>query len=92
MGGFCLILSKKYGVCIKDFRASGLGQVRRLTATTAAITLACLFVEMLYYVLGRLYSSCVLSTKIGMHRKELINKTLVIDEPLQKPREKDALY
>ena len=33
----------------KDFRASGLGQVRYLTAATAAITLAHLFVEMLCY-------------------------------------------
>ena len=36
----------------KDFWASGLGQVRHLTAATAAITLARLFVEMLCYVLG----------------------------------------
>ena len=43
----------------KDFGASGLGQVRRLTAATAAITLAHLFVEMLCHVLGRLHSSCV---------------------------------
>ena len=64
----------------KDFRASGLGQVRRLTAATAAITLACLFVEMLFYVLGRLHSSCVLSTRIGLHRIEVINKTLVNDD------------
>ena len=49
----------------KDFRAA---LVRRLTAATAAIILACLFVEMLCYVLGRLHSSCVLSTKIGLHR------------------------
>jgi hypothetical protein len=51
----------------KDFGASGLGQVRRLTAATAAIILAGLFVEMLCYVLGRLHSSCVLSTRIGLH-------------------------
>ena len=76
-GGFCLILSKKYGVCSKDFRVSGLGQVRRLTAATAAVTLAHLIVEMLCYVLGRLHSSCVLSTRIGLHRIEVINKTLV---------------
>ena len=61
----------------KDFQASGLRQVRRLTAGTAAITLACLFIEMLCYVLGRLLSSCVLSTRIGLHRIEVINKTLV---------------
>ena len=42
--------------------------VRRMTAATAAITLAFLFVEMLCYVLGRLHSSCVLSTKIVLHR------------------------
>ena len=64
----------------KDFRASGLGQVRRLTAATAAITLACLFVEMLCYVLGRLHSSCVLSTRIGLHSIEVINETLVNDD------------
>ena len=46
----------------KDFRAT---LVRRVTA---AITLAFLFVEMLCYVLGRLHSSFVLSTKIGLHR------------------------
>ena len=37
----------------KYFQALLLGQVRHLTAATAAITLACLFVEMLCYVLGR---------------------------------------
>ena len=42
--------------------------VRRMTAATAAVTLAFLFVEMLCYVLGRLDSSCVLSIKIGLHR------------------------
>jgi hypothetical protein len=60
----------------KDIRAA---LVRHLTAATAAITLAFLFVEMLCYVLGRLHSSCVLCTKIGLH-KELINKTLVNDD------------
>ena len=54
--------------------------VRHMTAATAAITLACLFVEMLCYVLGRLHSSCVLSTRIGLHRIEVINKTLVNDD------------
>ena len=39
-------------MAVKDFRASWLGQVRRLTAATAAITLARLFIEMLCYVLG----------------------------------------
>ena len=58
----------------KDFRASGLGQVRCLTAATTAITLAHLFVEILCYVLRRLYSSCVLSTRIGLHRIEVIDK------------------
>ena len=65
---------------LKDFRASGLGQVRCLTAATVAITLACLFVEILCYVLGRLHSSCVLSTKISLHRIGVINKTLVNDD------------
>ena len=59
-----------YTLYIKDFRASGLGQVRRLTAATAAITLARLFVEMLCYVLGRLHSSCVLSSVILQMRAE----------------------
>ena len=54
--------------------------VRRMTAATAAITLACLFLEMLCYVLGRLHSSCVLSTRIGLHRIEVINDTLVNDD------------
>ena len=68
-------------VWCKDFRASGLGQDRHLTAATAAIILACLFVEMLCYVLGRrLHSSCVLSTRIGLHRIEVINATLVNDD------------
>ena len=65
---------------IKDLQAFGVALVRRMTAATAAtaaITLACLFVEMLSYVLWRLYSSCVLSNKIGLHRWKLVNKTLV---------------
>ena len=51
-----------------------------MTAATAGTTPACLFVEMLCYVLGRLHSSCVLSTKIGLHRIEVINKNLVNDD------------
>ena len=54
-----------FGLLTKDFRAT---QVRCLTAATAAVTLAFLFVEMLCYVLERLHSSCVLCTKIGLHR------------------------
>ena len=50
-----------------------------MTAATAAVTLARLFTEWLCYALGRLHSSCVLSTRIGLHRIELINKTLVND-------------
>jgi hypothetical protein len=69
-----------YVLYTKDFRASGLGQVRRLTVATAAITLARLFLEMLCYVLGRLYSSCVLSSRIGLHRIKVINKTFVNDD------------
>ena len=68
------------GLGTKDLRASGLGQVRRLTAATAAITLARLFIEMLCYVMGRLHSSCVLSTRISLHRIEVTNKTLVNDD------------
>ena len=49
----------------KDFRVA---LVRCMTAATAAISLVFLFVEMLCYVLGRLHSSCVLCTKIGLHR------------------------
>ena len=51
----------------KEFRATN---VRRLTAATAAITLARLFVEMLCYVLGRLHSNCVLSSVILQMRAE----------------------
>ena len=51
--------------------------VRRMTAATAAVTLACLFTEWLCYVLGRLYSSYVLSTKIGLHKIELIKGPFV---------------
>ena len=46
----------------KDFRAFGVALVRRMTAATAAVSLACLFTEWLCYVLGRLYSSYVLMT------------------------------
>ena len=65
------------GVPMKDFRAP---LVWRLTAAAAAITLAFLFIEMLCYVFGRLHSSCVLWTKIGLHRLELINETFVNDD------------
>ena len=58
----------------KDFRALGVAMVRRMTAATAAnaaITLVCLFVEMLFFVLGWLHPGCVLSNKIELHRWEL---------------------
>ena len=61
-------------VWCKDFRASGLGQDRHLTAATAAIILACLFVEMLCYLLG---FTLGVRTRIGLQRIEVINKTLV---------------
>ena len=48
-----------------------------MTAATAAVTLARLFTERLCYVLGRLHSSYVLSTRIGLHRIEVINKSLI---------------
>ena len=84
MGRFGRNLSKKYEAFFvlfsKDFGASGLDQVRRMTAASAAIALAGLFVEMLCYVLGTLHFSCVLSTKIGLHRIEVINKNLVNDD------------
>ena len=51
-----------------------------VTAATAAVTLARLFTEWLCYVLGRLHSSYVLSIRIGLHRIELINKTLANDD------------
>ena len=58
--------------------------VRRMTAAaaaaTAAVTIACLFREWLCYVMGRLHSSYVLSTKIGLHRIDFSNKTLVNDD------------
>mgnify|MGYP007022938611 CR=1 FL=1 len=53
------ILWCPYVMVSKDFRAA---LVRHLTA---AINFVLLFTEMLYYVLGRLHSSCVLCTKIG---------------------------
>ncbi len=53
---------------------------KHLTAATAAISLARLLVEMLCYVLGRLHSSYVLSTRIRLHRIEVINKTLANDD------------
>ena len=49
----------------KDFRVA---LVRCMTAATAAISLVFLFVEMLCNLLERFHSSCVLSTKIGLHR------------------------
>ena len=58
-----------------------------MTAATAAVTLSCLFTEWLCYVLERLYSSYVLSTRIGLHRIELINKTLVNDDFSKKKNE-----
>ena len=57
-----------------------MADIRRMTAATAAVTLACLFTEWLCYVLGRLHSSYVLSTRIGLHRIEVINKSLVNDD------------
>ena len=66
---------------IKVFRAT---QVRCLTAATAAVTLAFLFLEVLCYAVGRLHSSCVLYTKIVLHRWELIDKTLVNDDFFKK--------
>ena len=56
-----------------------MADVRRMTAATAAVTHARPFTEWLCYVLGRLHSSYVLSTKIGLHRIDFINKTLVND-------------
>ena len=67
----------------KDFQASGLGWVRSLTAATAANTLAPLFLEMLCYVLGRFHSSSVLSTRIGLHKIEVINKQRLLCRPEQ---------
>ena len=57
-----------------------MADIRRMTAATAAVTLACLFTEWLCYVLGRLHSSYVLSTRIGLHRIEVVNKTLENDD------------
>ena len=39
-----------------------------------------MFLEMLCYVLGKLHSIYVLSTRISLHRIEVINKTLVNDD------------
>ena len=52
-------------ILTKDFRAFGVALVRHMTAATAAVTLARPFTEWLYYVLGRLHSSYVLSTRIS---------------------------
>ena len=57
-----------------------LASIRHLTAATAAGTLARLFTEWLCYVLCRFHSSYVLSTRVGLHRIELINRTLVNDD------------
>ena len=43
-------------------------------------SLLCVILRYTVYVLGRLHSICVLSTKIGLHRWELINKTLLNDD------------
>ena len=51
-----------------------MADIRYMTAATAAVSLGRLFKEWLCYVLGSYY---VLSTRIGQHRIELINKTLV---------------
>ena len=80
-----LLISKFYAfsvnrLYIKGFPAFWVSLVRRLTAATAAVTLASLFTEQLCYVLGSLHSSCVLSTRFGLHRIEVINKTLVNDD------------
>ena len=50
-----------------------------MTAATAAVALARLLTEWLCYVVGRLHSNYVLSTRIGLHSIEVINKTLVND-------------
>ena len=53
----------------KDFRAFGVADIRSMTAATAAVTLACLFTdEWLCYVLERIHSSYVLSTRIRLQR------------------------
>ena len=54
-----------------------MADVRHMTAT---VTLARLLTEWLCYVLGRLQSSYVLITRMGLHRIELIYKTLVNDD------------
>ena len=48
-----------------------------MTAATAAVTLSCLFTEWLCFVLGRLHSSYVLSTRMGLYKVEVINIALV---------------
>ena len=67
----------------KDFRAFGVADIRRMTAATAAVTLACLFTEWLCYVLRRHHSSYVLSTRTGCTEYNLLIKlckTLVKDD------------
>ena len=58
----------------KDFPAFGVTDIRCMTAANAHR------VQWLCYVLERLHSSYVLSTKIGLHRIDFINKTLVNDD------------
>ena len=53
-----------------------------MTDATAAVTLALLFTEWQYamYREGFTLAKYVLSTRIGLHRIELVNKTLVNDD------------
>ena len=74
-----VFLALALGQHLRSYIAFGLSDLRRLTAATAAVTHARLFTDMLCYVLKRLHFSCVLSNKLGLHRLELINKTLVND-------------
>ena len=55
-----------HNLTCNDFQAFGVALVKSMTAATAAITLACLFIEMPCYVLGRLHSCCMLNTNIGL--------------------------
>ena len=57
-----------------------MADVRRMTAATAAVTLACLFTEQLCYVLESVYSGYVLSTRIRLLKINFIDKTLLNDD------------
>ena len=53
---------------LQEVHIPGAFMMALVRSMSAAITLVCLFVEMLCHVLGWLHSSCVFSIKIGQQR------------------------